>query len=157
MEHKTYSRKPSKKQKAIKMLQKYKNADGTQKETSIEKVIRLYLDSIGVYYQQEYPVEYKGHHKYYDFYVTNGLTGFWIEANGDYFHKNPNIQNGRSNKKITKMQRKNMINDQLKMKIAKERGIPLLIFWEEEIKNKLEYVQTTIKEECKRHSIVFIE
>jgi hypothetical protein len=130
----------SKKKKAIKMLKSYKG-----KETSIERKIREYLDSVGIPYIQEYGIKHKIKtrklevYRVYDF-LIEGVNKegkpfkFLCECDGSYFHSSDYLEGKVPLSKLTKLQKSNLRNDKLKDKIAKEKGIPLLRFKEKDIK-----------------------
>ncbi len=142
-EIRTYSVKKSKKKQAIKVLDSFVDkATGKHKESDIEKILRIWLQESGIPFVQEKFVNYKGKWKSYDFLITDGLNyTFLLEADGDYWHD----PNGKS-----KLQKKNVRNDKLKNKIAKEMGIPLLRFPETEIKNAFKSVAEKILKEIER-------
>ena len=124
----------------------YKNDDGSHKETSIEKKVRIYLEKENIFFTQEYPLYHKGNTRYYDFLITDGLNyKILAECDGEYFHCKDLPYD-----KMTKLQKKNVRNDTLKNKIAKEKGIPLLRFTEGEIKTKFLEVQNKIQAEIER-------
>jgi very-short-patch-repair endonuclease len=138
------------KAKAIKNLQQYKNADGTQKENSIERRVRVLLDSMGLYYIQEKIFIYKGRAKKFDFYVTDGINyTFCIECDGDYYHASAYQEGDQKYSDLTKIQRKNLRNDKFKNNMLKELGIPLLRFKEKDIKNNIDLVKEQIEKQVK--------
>lgn len=146
---KVYStKKTTKKKKRLSdKLKEYKNPDGTRKESSIEKKIREWLESSGIYFKQEKFLQYKGKWKSYDFIVTDGLNyTFLIEADGEYFHPDEQKRN------LNKMQKKNQKNDLFKDELAEKFGIPLLRFREKEIRNNFHLVAEKILAEIKRQS-----
>jgi len=133
------------KRRAIKTLKQYRNPDGTQKETSIERRIRVLLDSMGLYYVQEKKLTWKNKNRYFDFFVTDGLNySFLIENDGDYWHATEYTEGIMKYKDLTAVQKKNLRNDKFKTNMAKELGIPLLRFTESEIKNNINYCKECI-------------
>jgi len=143
----------SKKKKAKKILESFENPDGTRRESSIEQTIRLLLDSMNLFYTQEFPV--KGqltpngpeYYKQYDFMVTDGSQyKFLIEVHGDYFHYLEHQVNDKALSKGTKLQQKNVKNDHIKEKLAASKGLPLMIIWESEIKTNLGSVKNKIQD-----------
>jgi very-short-patch-repair endonuclease len=117
------------------------------KETSIEKKVRTYLEGNGIYFVQEKGIYIDGIYKVYDFMVTNGRDYcFLIEADGTYFHPE------KYSSKLTKMQKKNYYNDKKKNKIAKKIGIPLLRFKESDIRFNFKKVKDAITKEIKRQT-----
>lgn len=77
--------------------------------------------------------------KIYDFYIPEINT--LIEIDGDYFHANPLIYEG---KKLNKMQLRNQKNDKFKNTLAKGSGYKIERFWEYDLKNNLEDVRERI-------------
>jgi len=132
------------KARAIKNLAQYKNEDGTQKENSIERRIRVLLDSMGLYYEQEKRLTWKGKTRYFDFYITDGLNRFIIEAMGKYWHAFEYHEGLKKKMELTKLQRKNLRNDKFKAQMTQALGIPVLYLWEDEIKNNIESIKTKI-------------
>lgn len=137
------------KRKAKRTLDQYKNHNGGQKENHIEKKFRIFLEENGIYFIQEYPIKHtlkntkKELYKVYDFYITDGVTySFLVELDGDYFHAK-NYQEGTTNR-LTYIQKKNLRNDKKKDRIAKEIGIPLIRFFESDIKYRFDDVKETI-------------
>ena len=130
----------SRKKKAKKILKSYEG-----KETSIERKIRLFLNNEGLYFKQEYAIKHKFKkakrelYKVYDFYVY-GMTPegkqyrFLIEVHGDYWHCKDYLEGKIEKNKLHYTQKKNLRNDKLKDRIAKDLGIPLIILWEKDIK-----------------------
>ena len=134
------------KERAIKTLASYRNPDGSQKENSIEKKIRLLLDSMGLYYTQEKKFTYKGKTKVFDFYITNGITCLCIEADGDYWHARAYQEGEQKYSELTKIQKKNLRNDKFKTLMMQELGIPLLRFSEKDIKTNINLIKDKILE-----------
>jgi len=77
--------------------------------------------------------------KIYDFYLPKINT--LIEIDGDYFHANPLIYEG---KKLNKMQLRNQRNDKFKDTLAKGSGYKIERIWEYDLKNNLEDVRERI-------------
>lgn len=143
----------SKKKKAKKILDSFENDDGTRRESSIEQTIRLLLDSMNLFYTQEFPLNGSitkngpEYYKKYDFMVTDGSTyKFLIEVHGDYFHYFEHQMNDKGLSKGTKLQQKNVKNDHIKEKLAAAKGLPLLVVWENEIKTNLSKVKSKIED-----------
>jgi G:T-mismatch repair DNA endonuclease (very short patch repair protein) len=124
----------------------YKDANGYQKENKIERRVRECLDEIGVFYEAEHPIRHrftpkgKEYYKVYDFYVDLGSdVRILIECHGDYYHFYDLYFEGVPSSKGTFIQKKNVRNDKIKHRIAKQKGLPLLVIWEKDIKKgKLE-------------------
>lgn len=137
-----------KKTKAIKTLQSYKG-----KETSIEKKVRQFLTEEGLFFIQEYGINYvkkkKKFYKVYDFYVSGinekgNKYDFLIENDGNYWHGTDYLEGKIPYSKLTKIQKSNIKNDKLKNKIAKDLGLPLLRLKEKDIKSNFNYVKEQI-------------
>lgn len=139
---KTYKQR---KAKAIKTLKQYRNPDGTQKETGIERRMRVLLDSMGLYYIQEKAFSLNGKTRIFDFYITTGTMSFCIECDGDYWHATAYQEGDQKYSELSKLQKKNLRNDKLKNNMMKELGIPLLRFTETDIKRNIKYVEERIK------------
>jgi very-short-patch-repair endonuclease len=139
---KTYKQR---KAKAIKTLKQYRNPDGTQKETGIERRMRVLLDSMGLYYIQEKAFSLNGKTRIFDFYVTTGTMSFCIECDGNYWHATAYQEGDQKYSELSKLQKKNLRNDKLKNNMMHELGIPLLRFSETDIKRNIKYVEERIK------------
>jgi len=147
--HRKKTKRGERKSKIYKSLLQYKNEDGTQKESKIEKKVRLFLEQEGYPYIQEYGITYKNRYKSYDFYISDGVNyTFLVEVHGDYWHAYDYHQGTESHSKLSKIQKKNLRNDKLKEKIAKEKGLPLLVIWETDIKRNFR----KIKKELEKYS-----
>lgn len=139
------------KKRAKKMLARYRDKDGNSIETSIEKKVRKFLEDNGLYFKAQYGIRHKPKrnkkevYRVYDFLVTDGINyKFLIEVHGGWFHAQTFIEGKTKKSKLSYIQKKNLRNDKLKEKIAKEKGIPLLIFWENQIKWDFKYVENKI-------------
>jgi very-short-patch-repair endonuclease len=139
---KTYKQR---KARAIKTLKQYRNPDGTQKETGIERRMRVLLDSMGLYYIQEKAFSWKGKTRIFDFYITTGTMSFCIECDGSYWHAEAYQEGDQKYSELTKIQKKNLRNDKFKNMMMHELGIPLLRFSETDIKRNIKYVEERIK------------
>lgn len=130
---------------------------------------REFLDRLGLKYV--YQFEAKDIKRYYDFAVTvyddypsfkfenkNGLKSiiqedrfflisFFIEVDGDYYHANPQTIDEN---KLNPMQKHNKYVDKLKNEWALQRGIPLLRFWEYDIRNNPSKVMKELEKELKK-------
>lgn len=132
-----YSTKKRKPKKQVRtMLKQYRNKDGTKVETKPERLIKEVLRELGISFQQEYGIKYEKYYRVYDFYCyVQDRYSLLIECDGCFFHAKEYYTEDKPLSKLHKIQRKNIRNDKLKTKIAKELGIPLLRFWEDDIKN----------------------
>lgn len=103
--------------------------------TSIESTIAQLLSKHNIPFKRNYYIYFNDReYKVYDFYLTQHRL--LIEADGDYWHANPKYY-----LELNEIQHINVKNDQFKNELAKNEGIFLLRFWEEEIhKNDFETV-----------------
>lgn len=140
---KTYSskKKPSKKEKAIKNINSFRDANGIKRESDIERMTRLLLEQLNMVYVQEYavlhvsPKDKKMYYKVYDFYVSNGKDyEFFIEVDSTYWHGLEYTEGTAKYKSLSKIQKRNIKNDKLKNRIAKEKGITLLRIKDKDLK-----------------------
>lgn len=115
---------------------------------------RNFLDKLNLKYVYQY--EARDIKRYYDFAVTvydnypfqyevkdglksiiqpetNVTISILIEVDGDYYHSNPELIDER---KLNPMQKHNKFVDNIKNEWALKHGIPLLRFWENDIRNK---------------------
>lgn len=152
--HKIYGR-GTKKRTIKKALKSYTDQEtGERKESSIERKVRVFLESANIPHVPEKFVEYKeGKWKCYDFLVTDGLNyTFLIECDGWWHGLDSNGELLPTNK-LLKIHKKNQRNDKRKDKIAKKFGIPLLRIKESDIKNNFQYVKKIIQEEIERQTL----
>lgn len=137
--------KTTKRKRARKMLASYINPDGTRKETSIEARVRKILENMGLFFVAEKAFTWKNKTRYFDFWVTDGLTySVLIECDGDYFHATAYKEGECKRSELTKLQKKNVRNDEFKNQMAMAKGIPLLRFTEGEIKRNAAAVKDRI-------------
>ena len=124
---------------------------------------RDFLDRLGLKYM--YQFEAKDIKRYYDFAVTvyddypfryeerdglksiiqedkRFLIGFLIEVDGDYWHGNPNTV---KENEMTQIQKHNKFVDRHKDEWAKMQNIPLIRFWESDIRKKPRKVMSELK------------
>jgi hypothetical protein len=102
------------------------------KETQIEKIIRTILVELSEPFEQYYKIFLPdGYYKEYDFYLLN--KNILIEADGDFWHANPKYF---SEIVLLDIQRENINNDKFKNLLAEDKNIPLIRFWESEIKKE---------------------
>ncbi len=108
------------------LANKNKNKEGTNIE---QKIVKLLIDN-NIKFETQFDVFYDDKKcKIYDFYLKE--FNLLIEADGDYWHSNPN-----KFIKLNKVQLINKINDKFKNELAKEKGFNLIRFWETDIKKK---------------------
>lgn len=108
------------------MLLANKNKQGTNIE---QKIVKILIDN-DIKFETQFDVFYNDKkYKIYDFYLKE--FNLLIEADGDYWHSNPNkfIE-------LNEVQLINKTNDKFKNKLAEEKGFNLIRFWETDIKKK---------------------
>lgn len=100
----------------------------SRKQTKIEATIGVLLTKHSIPFKRNYYIYFNDQeYKVYDFYLLH--HHLLIEADGDYWHGNPTYYPD-----LNEVQRINQKNDEFKNSLAKTEGVPLLRFWEEEIK-----------------------
>lgn len=97
---------------------------------------REYLDVIGVKYI--YQFEAKDIGRFYDFFLPE--ENLLIEVDGNYYHSY-----GLTYEQMSPMQKRNKRVDELKDKWALMHSIPLLRFWEHDIRNNPELIFNQLK------------
>jgi len=148
-----YSTKKRKPKKQVRtMLKQYRNKDGTKVETKPERDTKVILRSLGINFTPEHPIKHGKYYRVYDFYCYSpDEYCFLLECDGDFWHAKQYYTEDKPLSKLHKVQRKNIRNDKLKTRIAKELGIPLLRFWESDLKNNpnkcKEEIQTLIEKQ----------
>lgn len=149
-----------------KMLAKYRNAP-----SSIEVTFEKILQEIGVLYKTQWRVPHKKSSKVYDFLIFENnqydetLWRFAVEVHGDFFHSWDFHCSRKPKEKLFKIQRKNLRNDSVKEKLLKSLEVPLLVYWEHDLKNKKKEIKESVlkviqhfKDRIKnRESIVLLE
>lgn len=118
-----------------------------------EDFARDFLDKLGVEYIYQYEAKDIG--RFFDFMLEGRLL---VEIDGDYYHSNPLLYEG---KELNKMQLRNKKVDELKNRWALLHGIPILRIWEHDIRNNPKMVMDMLierlnlidkeKEKKKRH------
>lgn len=144
----------------VKVKKQHKQQYGTSK---LEKdFAKLFLDANNIQYIYQYEAKEIG--RFFDFAVTShnkpyimeekdGIecvkqdnqafeVSFLLEIDGDYFHANPIKY---KDKKLTPTQKHNLFVDKLKDQYAGMHCIPLVRFWENDIRNNPEKVLETLK------------
>lgn len=140
------AKKPMTKRKKKETLEaKWDNGKGKRKESGLEKKVREFLTSAGFYFKQEYYLKNDKHARAYDFAVFGVANNFiLIEVHGNRYHF---TDDGES--PCPRRLMKSFRNDTLKIQMAKEQGIPLLIIWEDQIKSDFQLIKKTITEKIK--------
>ena len=152
---KVYSpRKKKRKPQVRTLLKQYRNKDGTKVETEPERLMKVILRNLGVSFTSEHPITHGKHYRVYDFYCYSmDEYCFMVETDGDYWHAKEFYTEDKPLSKLHKVQKRNIRNDKLKNKIAKELGIPLLRFWESDIKKNPEMVAERIRTELLKQNV----
>ena len=107
------------------------------KETSIEKIIRDFLESNNITHRTQYHIG----RFIADFYIPNINT--IIECNGDFWHANPKLYDSNN---LHKIQIKNTERDKRKDIFVKSKGMDLIILWEYDINNNLNEIKEKLNE-----------
>ncbi len=102
-----------------------KNNKGTSIEVKISKIL---IES-DIKFETQFEINFNKTFRLYDFYLPE--LNLLIEADGDYWHGNPN-----KFKILNEVQLLNKNNDVFKNNLAKENGYNLIRFWETDIKKK---------------------
>ena len=100
----------------------------SQKETKIEKIVRILLEKYKVNYIQYNKILFGDSYKEYDFFIPEKLL--LIEADGDFWHGNPKHY---SSERLCEIQKFNISNDVIKTKLAVDMKYSLIRFWESDI------------------------
>lgn len=101
-----------------------------------------FLKKLRIKYQWQF--EAKDIQRSYDFYLPD--HNLLIEVDGDYYHVNPEIYEG---KKLTPTQKHDLWVDKKKNEWALMHGIPLLRIWESDIRKRPEEVMKILKSRLK--------
>lgn len=153
-------RKRKNRNKAKRILQRFKRFNAKtgrfeNKETKIEVIIRHILMANDIRFIQEKIIPFLGSYKKYDFYCWeedkdgNRLWEFFIEAHGTYFHAKEYVKKKVTRRHVNLMQKKNVKNDQIKINLAKKINVPLIVFWEDTIRNSPTYVRNILLRKIK--------
>jgi very-short-patch-repair endonuclease len=107
-------------------------ANKNNKGTSIEIKIGKLLMEQNIKFETQFEISYnKINFRSYDFYLNE--FNLLIEADGDYWHSNPNKYD---DKILTEVQKINKKNDEFKNKLAYKNDYNLIRFWETDIRKK---------------------
>lgn len=138
------------------LLKKYRNKDGSKVETEPERLMKNLLRSMGITFVQEHGIKYKNYYRVFDFYCYSmDEYCFMVEVMGIFWHAKEYYTEDKPLTKLHKVQRKNIHNDKLKVKIAKELGIPLLWIWEDDLKKDIEKCKQIILCEISRQKAIY--
>lgn len=136
-------------------IKKNKNIEEIKKKPQIKKVkkhpqygtskleedfAREFLDKLGIKYI--YQFEAKDIGRFFDFYAID--ENLIIEIDGDYWHGNPEKYD---KEKLKGHQKRAQRVDEHKTKWALLHGIPILRFWESDIRKNPKKVMKILKEE----------
>jgi len=114
-------------------------------QNSLEKRFEKILIELGVDYKKQAVVWVsliRGHKKYkvYDFQIPS--KKILIEIDGDYWHCNPKKY---PNGPINRVQKRNILNDSIKDRVAIAYGYQLIRIWEDDINNNTKNVTKSLK------------
>lgn len=101
----------------------------SNKMTEPERVFSEMMKELGVEIQCQKVIN----NKIYDFYIPS--KNMMVEVDGDYWHANPLVYEG---KELNKTQLRNVKNDKFKDVLAKGNGFLLERVWEYDLKNNYE-------------------
>lgn len=126
--------------KKLKIQVKRKNP--SRKETSPEKFVRNFLETLNINFRKE--VYIANNRWRVDFLIENDKI---IEVNGDFWHANPKIY---SVDKLTTIQKNNVLRDIEKFNWINQNNYKLLIIWEQDIKFNTEDIKNKIEKYVKQ-------
>lgn len=106
-------------------------------ETSIEIKIREVLESIGINFRVQEKIAFWA----VDFYLPE--QKLVIEANGDYWHANPELYKPNE---LNEKQQERIRNDHFKIHGLQYRGYQVLVLWENDINKRIDWCVNQIKE-----------
>lgn len=116
----------------------YIKENGFTTISKIEDYFSTLLDEQNIeYYRQFYVREIKS---LYDFKIKG--KKILIEVDGDFWHCNPKTKHKIP---VTEHQKKNLVSDSIKNDWCLNNGYTLLRFWEDDIKNNIEWVIDEIR------------
>ena len=107
----------------------------TKKPTKIELKIESLLNELNINFNKNFRLN----NFLVDFYLSN--YNLVIECDGDYWHSNPLIYNG---KELDKIQLKNIDRDRRKEEMLRSNEIDFIRFWEYDIKNNFTEVKNKL-------------
>jgi len=111
------------------------------RRTKPEKFIKNILETLSIQYGEQVVIGKK--------FCVDFLVGrLVIEVFGDYFHANP-IKYGEGLKPLDRIQKKNILNDNRKIKYLEKCGYRVLVIWEHEIEQEPLLVKQKLKQYCK--------
>jgi very-short-patch-repair endonuclease len=122
-----------------KIVQKVKNHPKYGTSKLEEDFAKNFLDKLGIEYV--YQFEAKDIGRFFDFYVTK--SNIIIEIDGDFWHGNPEKY---GENELRNHQKRTQRIDEYKTKWALMHSIPVLRFWESDIRKNPEKVMKILKE-----------
>jgi len=139
--------------KFVKKISKNKNRKKSIRDFSVSKVTKnkknigtsKFEKDLGDFIEKEFKIKLISQHKigykYYDFIIEG--TKLLIEADGDYFHGNPEVFKSIE---LNEMQLTAKNNDLYKNALASSKGYKLLRIWENDFNNNKELVKKKVRE-----------
>jgi hypothetical protein len=106
---------------------------------SLESKVAAELDRLGLKYTYQFFIHDGELCRSYDFKLKR--RPIIIEADGDYWHGNPNTEHHCPS--VNDIQE----NDKLKEKMAEARGYKVIRFWESDVKRNLSIIETKLRSE----------
>jgi len=103
----------------------------------LEKLVADILDKNNIQYTFGFFINKDGKCKQYDFKIKDRPV--IIEVDGDYWHGNPLLKKHSYNVKDT------ILNDEIKTKLALERGYQVIRLWESDIKKNPDIILESLK------------
>lgn len=113
-----------------------------KKKTKLEKTFQLILESFDLVENVDFKFQHQISSAIFDFYLFN--YNILIEVDGDFYHCNPNTKH---NIPTYPIQLKTVANDFRKNRIAENKQIRLIRFWETDINLNREEIVKTLKNE----------
>ena len=120
----------------------YIKKNGFVFKSTLELRFAELLKNLNINYEEQFRIE--NVKSFYDFYLPE--YNILIEVDGDYWHCNPR----KYKEPIYDAQKHNVKKDIEKNKLALDNGYNLIRFWEYDIKNNIEQVIETLKEEINK-------
>lgn len=137
-----YKKKKSKyKKKYNKKKSSSKGYDSKLEAKFMYHILDPLCEKHGLKFKKQYELEGKR----YDFYIP--ALKLLIECDGDYYHGKKKNKHGNLNK----MQKRNMLNDQYKNKLAIRNNKRIVRFWGSDIKNNTSQVRKKLNDKIKSY------
>lgn len=132
-----------KKDPQLKVVSYDKESWSVRRESSIELLVKTYLQSAKHTFQQEVQIE-EGSKWFFDFQLTN--TKLLLEIQGDYWHCNPSVFETPKNE----YQKWAIKRDYVKKAYAKSLGYKVIPLWENDLKTNKEETFKKLEEEIQK-------